>query len=51
MSAAPLSAAAKGAISLRAVTKLYGRERVVDSVSLDIKPGEFFSLLGPSGSG
>jgi len=41
----------EGAISLRAVTKRYGEERVVDNVSLDIKPGEFFSLLGPSGSG
>ena len=51
MSTAPPSAAAKGAISLRAVTKRYGEERVVDNVSLDIKPGEFFSLLGPSGSG
>jgi putative spermidine/putrescine transport system ATP-binding protein len=46
-----MSAVTRGAISLRAVTKRYGEERVVDNVSLDIKPGEFFSLLGPSGSG
>jgi spermidine/putrescine ABC transporter ATP-binding subunit len=51
MSAAQASVTAKGAISLRAVTKRYGEERVVDNVSLDIRPGEFFSLLGPSGSG
>ena len=51
MSTVPPSTAARGAISLRAVTKRYGEERVVDNVSLDIKPGEFFSLLGPSGSG
>ena len=51
MSTAQPPTAARGAISLRAVTKRYGEERVVDNVSLDIKPGEFFSLLGPSGSG
>ena len=44
-------AADRGAISLRAITKRYGVERVVDAVSLEIRPGEFFSLLGPSGSG
>jgi spermidine/putrescine ABC transporter ATP-binding subunit len=41
----------KGAIDLRDVTKRYGVERVVDAISLAIRPGEFFSLLGPSGSG
>ena len=51
MSTAPPSTTPKGAISLLAVTKRYGEERVVDKVTLDIKPGEFFSLLGPSGSG
>jgi putative spermidine/putrescine transport system ATP-binding protein len=45
------AAAGKGAIALRAIAKRYGEERVVDAVSLDIRPGEFFSLLGPSGSG
>jgi putative spermidine/putrescine transport system ATP-binding protein len=42
---------ARGAIALRAITKRYGDERVVDNISLEIRPGEFFSLLGPSGSG
>lgn len=51
MSTARPPATAKGAISLRRVTKRYGEEPVIDNVSLDIKPGEFFSLLGPSGSG
>jgi putative spermidine/putrescine transport system ATP-binding protein len=41
----------KGAIRLRAVSKRYGEERVVDGIDLAILPGEFFSLLGPSGSG
>lgn len=39
------------AIKLRTVTKRYGPVTVLDSVSLDVKPGEFLTLLGPSGSG
>src|SRR5215471_3996176 len=41
----------KGAIALRDVSKRYGEERVVDQLSLAIRPGEFFTFLGPSGSG
>jgi putative spermidine/putrescine transport system ATP-binding protein len=41
----------KGAIELQQITKRYGKERVVDAISMAIRPGEFFSLLGPSGSG
>jgi spermidine/putrescine ABC transporter ATP-binding subunit len=41
----------RGAITLDNIVKRYGNERVVDSVTLGIRPGEFFSLLGPSGSG
>ncbi len=33
------------------VTKRYGDTLAVDSVSLDIREGEFFALLGPSGCG
>ena len=51
LGAEPDGADARGAISLRRITKRYGDERVVDAVSLEIRPGEFFSLLGPSGSG
>ena len=38
-------------ISLESVTKRFGKVVAVREVSLDIKEGEFFSLLGPSGCG
>jgi spermidine/putrescine transport system ATP-binding protein len=39
------------AVSLRGLTKAYGRTTVVDALDLDVARGEFFSLLGPSGCG
>lgn len=51
----PGTAAAEAAggvmISVRGVSKSFGRVRAVQDVSLDIRKGEFFSLLGASGSG
>jgi sulfate/thiosulfate transport system ATP-binding protein len=38
-------------IVLENISKRYGQQRVVHSVSLEIKDGEFFVLLGSSGSG
>ena len=39
------------AISVQNVVKRYGKDAVVNGLSLDIQPGEFFTLLGPSGCG
>ncbi|GHF58860.1 polyamine-transporting ATPase [Seohaeicola zhoushanensis] len=38
-------------ISVRNVTKTYGKVFALNDVSLDIRSGEFLTLLGPSGSG
>ena len=38
-------------ISIRDVGKTYGTFRAIESVSIDIRHGEFFSLLGASGCG
>ena len=38
-------------IRISDITKTYGAFRALDRVSLDVKSGEFLTLLGPSGSG
>jgi putative spermidine/putrescine transport system ATP-binding protein len=38
-------------ISVRNITKTYGRVHALDDVSLEVSSGEFLTLLGPSGSG
>ncbi len=38
-------------IFLRQVTKRYGANYALDHIDLDIRSGEFLTLLGPSGSG
>lgn len=39
------------AVRLEGVTKRFGDQVAVDNVSLEVRDGEFFSLLGPSGCG
>src|SRR5260370_25177651 len=38
-------------LRIDAVVKKFGRFKAVDRLSLDIRAGEFFALLGPSGRG
>ena len=38
-------------ITVRALSKAYGTVRALDDVDLDVRSGEFLTLLGPSGSG
>jgi ABC-type Fe3+/spermidine/putrescine transport system ATPase subunit len=38
-------------ISISGVTKTYGKVHALDNVDLEIREGEFLTLLGPSGSG
>src|SRR5258708_2929316 len=39
------------AVRLRAIRKTYGEVVAVESLSLDVRAGEFFTMLAPSGSG
>lgn len=40
-----------GALELRSVTKTFGAKAAVAGLSLSIKPGEIYGLIGPNGSG
>lgn len=43
--------AARPAISIRGLTKRYGRAPAVDNLTLDVLPGEIFGFLGLNGAG
>ena len=43
--------APRAVVSLRGISRRFGRVTAVDSIDLDIREGEFFALLGPSGCG
>ncbi len=47
----PVTQAAHPALALSKVCKAYGQHLAVDQLTLDVKPGEIFGLLGPNGSG
>ncbi len=47
----PASAASALPIEVRGVSKSYGPVTALDRVDLDVRSGEFITLLGPSGSG
>ena len=38
-------------VSIKDVDVFYGKNHVIKNISIDIKPGEFFTFLGPSGCG
>lgn len=39
------------ALSIKNITKIYGKKKAADHVSFDIKEGEIFGFLGPNGAG
>ena len=39
------------ALSIKNITKIYGKKKAADHVSFDIYPGEIFGFLGPNGAG
>lgn len=38
-------------ISVKGITKLYGKQKALDNVSFEISSGEIFGFLGPNGAG
>lgn len=38
-------------LEIKNLSKFFGKNKVVDSVNLEIKAGEVFGFLGPNGAG
>lgn len=38
-------------VTVRNVSKQYGRKKVVDAISFEVRKGEIFGILGPNGAG
>src|SRR3954468_23555069 len=38
-------------VSVKNLTKKFGRTTVLKDINLEVKPGEIFCIMGPSGSG
>jgi len=51
MATAPPTQATSGTLSIQNIVKKFGDFTALGGVSLEIKAGEFFTLLGPSGCG
>ncbi|MEO5761459.1 MAG: ABC transporter ATP-binding protein [Vicinamibacteria bacterium] len=51
MNTETMETAKRGSLAVRSVSKAYGTVPVLESVSIDVRSGEFVTLLGPSGCG
>ena len=38
-------------ISVKDISKMFGKKKVVDAVTVDIQPGKITSFIGPNGAG